>query len=82
LIPVWMPMPKCDTLFLYGKRKRFMYHNNCFLKYLKDTPGCAAMGVDGGHWMFLDKPDFCAKVIRDFMDGIVYNYADTIPPKM
>lgn len=82
LIPVWMPMPKCDTLFLYGKRKRIMFHNNCFLKYLKDTPGCAAMGVDGGHWMFLDKPDFCAKVIRDFMDGIVYNYADTIPPKM
>merc|ERR1719313_136606 len=30
LIPVWMPMPKCDTLFLYGKRKRIMFHNNLF----------------------------------------------------
>ena len=69
-------MPDCKTLFLYGTKKNIMFHSEGFLRYLRNAPGCAAMGIEGGHWFFLDKTDQVLKIMWDFMDGVLYSWAD------
>lgn len=77
-LPVFLPLSdEVKCLFMYGSEKTLTFHTESFLQELKSRPGCASMGVEGGHWFYWDKPDLVAKVVRDFLSGIVYNYADS-----
>ena len=74
LLPVYIPYPETiPTLFMYGKRKAFHFHSYGYVDHVKKQPGCAAMGVDGGHWFFLDQPKFSHKVVLDFLKGVLWN---------
>ena len=77
LLPLYCPMPHENTrcMFLYGTRKRISFHSEAFVEELRKTPNCCSIGLDGGHWFYLDQPEKSAKYIKDFLNGIVYKYA-------
>ena len=47
----WMPaMPSMPTLFIYGTRKRMMFHTDRFLSELRErTDGSRSVALDCGH---------------------------------
>ncbi len=57
--------PHCPMLYLYGKRKPFMFHSQKWLEKLNTTPGSKAVGLSCGHWVMVDRaPEFEAQVLE------------------
>jgi cis-3-alkyl-4-acyloxetan-2-one decarboxylase len=61
--------PKLPTLFVFGKRKPFMFHSARWLALLATSPGSAARGVDAGHWLMKQKPAEFNALVRDWLEG-------------
>jgi cis-3-alkyl-4-acyloxetan-2-one decarboxylase len=57
------------TLFIYGKRKPFMFHSERWLEHLRATPGCDAVGLDAGHWMMRQQPDAFNGTVKHWLEG-------------
>lgn len=56
-------MPTCPMLYLYGKRKPFMFHSPQWLSWLQGRPGSAVLALASGHWVMVDqKEEFLASV--------------------
>lgn len=60
--------PVLPTLFVYGRRKPFMFHSQAWLDQLAATPGCAAEGLDAGHWLMRQQPERFLAVLRAWLD--------------
>ncbi len=60
--------PMLPTLFFYGRRKPFMFHSDRWLSQLGSTPGCAAHGLDAGHWLMKQQPSEFNRIVRQWMD--------------
>lgn len=60
--------PRLPTLFLFGRRKPFMFHSARWLAALGTTPGCAVHGFDAGHWLMKQQPAAFNRVLRDWLD--------------
>jgi cis-3-alkyl-4-acyloxetan-2-one decarboxylase len=60
--------PKMPTLFLFGKRKPFMFHSARWLAALGTTPGCRVRGFDAGHWLMLQQPAQFTAAVREWLD--------------
>lgn len=60
--------PKLPTLFVFGKRKPFMFHSARWLAQLATTPGCEVKGLDAGHWMMKQKPVEFNATLRAWLD--------------
>lgn len=56
------------VLFLYGKRKSFMFHSERWLKQLEDTPGCESLGLEAGHWLMRQQPEAFNGAVRRWLD--------------
>lgn len=61
--------PECPVLYLYGKRKPFMFHSPQWLERLTQRPGSAAHGVNSGHWVMLDQPEAFHGLLENWLDG-------------
>lgn len=61
--------PRIPTLFLFGKRKPFMFHSARWLAQLGNTAGSSAHGFDAGHWLMKQKPAEFSRVVGDWLDG-------------
>lgn len=61
--------PQLPTLFLFGKRKPFMFHSARWLAQLATTPGCAVQGVDAGHWLMRQQPAVFNQAVRQWLDA-------------
>ena len=61
--------PKLPTLFLFGKRKPFMFHSARWLAQLATTPGCAVQGLDAGHWLMRQQPAPFNRAVRQWLDA-------------
>ena len=56
------------TQFLFGARKRVMYHSKSFLKYLEDRPDCRYKAFEkDGHWLHVSSPDDVAREMKEFL---------------
>jgi pimeloyl-ACP methyl ester carboxylesterase len=51
---VQLPMP---LLYVYGKRKPFMFHSQFWLDKVAKAPGNAVLGLPCGHWLMLDQAE-------------------------
>jgi pimeloyl-ACP methyl ester carboxylesterase len=60
--------PKIPTLYLFGKRKPFMFHSVNWLASLGTTPGCRVLGFDAGHWLMRQKPAEFSAAVRSWLD--------------
>jgi cis-3-alkyl-4-acyloxetan-2-one decarboxylase len=58
-------VPNCPFLYIYGKRKLFMFHSAKWLEKLASMPGSEAHGLSTGHWvMVADPTGFNQKLIE------------------
>jgi pimeloyl-ACP methyl ester carboxylesterase len=60
--------PVLPTLFLFGRRKPFMFHSQRWVDQLAQTPGCAVQGFDAGHWLMRQKPAEFNAAVRGWLD--------------
>jgi pimeloyl-ACP methyl ester carboxylesterase len=58
----------CPMLFLYGKRKPFMFHSGRWLERLNTTPGSEAVAVSSGHWLTVDRPAELNALLIDWLE--------------
>ena len=44
----------CPLLFIYGRKKPFMFHSPEWASALTEQPGCEVIALDAGHWVMRD----------------------------
>lgn len=59
---------RIPALFLFGKRKPFMFHSANWLAALGTTPGCRVQGFDAGHWLMRQKPEQFNATVRAWLE--------------
>jgi len=59
--------PACPILFIYGKRKPFMFHSVDWLTTLGTRPGCAVQPFSTGHWVMAQQPDAFNQCVVDWL---------------
>ncbi|MCU0943325.1 MAG: alpha/beta fold hydrolase [Hydrogenophaga sp.] len=60
---------KLPGLFVYGRRKPFMFHSGRWVRQLNRTTGCSAKALDTGHWVMKQKPAEFHAVLKDWLFG-------------
>jgi pimeloyl-ACP methyl ester carboxylesterase len=71
--------PQLPTLFLFGKRKPFMFHSARWLAALATTPGCGVEGFDAGHWLMCQQPARFNASVRSWLDEATSSKASGTP---
>lgn len=56
------------ALFIYGRRKPFMFHSERWIAHLADAPGCEVLALDTGHWVMRQKPTEFTACVRAWLD--------------
>lgn len=59
--------PACPMLFIYGKRKLFMFHAQQWIDELAKRAGCQVAAFDTGHWVMLQQPERFNQVVGDWL---------------
>jgi cis-3-alkyl-4-acyloxetan-2-one decarboxylase len=60
---------KLPGLYVYGRRKPFMFHTSRWVRQLNRTTGCAAHSLDTGHWVMRQKPAGFNAILKDWLLG-------------
>jgi cis-3-alkyl-4-acyloxetan-2-one decarboxylase len=63
LLGVSMP-----ALYIYGRRKPFMFHSARWIEQLTQAPGCEVLALDTGHWVMRQKPAEFNACVRAWLD--------------
>jgi len=61
--------PACPMLFVYGKRKLFMFHSSAWADALARQPGSRVEGFDTGHWVMLQQPGRFNQVAGEWLSA-------------
>lgn len=59
--------PDCPLLYLYGRRKPFMFHSPAWLAWLAQRPGSAAKALASGHWVMVEQTDEFNASLRQWL---------------
>jgi cis-3-alkyl-4-acyloxetan-2-one decarboxylase len=59
--------PHCPMLFVYGRRKPFMFHSRAWAEALAGQPGSRVEAFDTGHWVMTKDPAGFHRVLRDWL---------------
>ncbi|QHE85669.1 alpha/beta fold hydrolase [Hydrogenophaga sp. BPS33] len=59
---------KIPALFIYGRRKPFMFHSEDWVAQLQRAPGCEVLALDTGHWVMRQKPAEFNACVRAWLD--------------
>lgn len=65
--------PPVPMLFLFGKRKPFMFHSAAWAEALARRPGCRVLGLRTGHWVMTDAPQAFTEAVVGWLqssDGV------------
>ena len=63
-----VPFPEVPTLFLYGIRKRTMFHSEAFERRLNGTLGSRVARYDCcGHWLMHESPQQFNEDVQRFL---------------
>ncbi|HSV53893.1 MAG TPA: alpha/beta fold hydrolase [Burkholderiaceae bacterium] len=60
-------VPHCPMLYIYGKRKPFMFQSPQWLEKIAGLPGCAVHDFATGHWVMVHKPDAFNRCIAEWL---------------
>ena len=60
-------MPACPMLFIYGKRKPFMFHAQSWIDALLADPHNQAVPFDTGHWVMTRQPERFNQVVSAWL---------------
>ena len=61
--------PHVPMLFVYGKRKPFLFHTPAWADALAAQPGNAVRAFDTGHWVMSEKPQQFNEVVNAWLQG-------------
>jgi pimeloyl-ACP methyl ester carboxylesterase len=61
--------PQCPMLFLYGRRKPFMFHTQAWIDELARRKGNRVVGFDTGHWVMLQQPERFNQVVGEWLSA-------------
>lgn len=61
--------PRVPMLFIYGRRKPFMFHASAWTEDLRRQPGSAVVGFDTNHWVMTQQPERFNQVVGGWLDG-------------
>ena len=64
ILPTARPM-----LYIYGKRKPFMFHSAQWLEKIASFPGSHVEGFDTGHWVMSAKPEQFNAVLKTWLNS-------------
>ena len=59
--------PACPMLFVYGRRKPFMFHAASWLEELRANPANQVVEFDTGHWVMSQQPERFNEVVRTWL---------------
>lgn len=62
--------PACPVLYLYGKRKPFMFHSPQWLHTIGAQTGSEAQGFRSGHWVMVDQAQAFNERVRRWLDNV------------
>jgi pimeloyl-ACP methyl ester carboxylesterase len=60
-------MPDCPMLFVYGRRKPFMFHSSDWAAEVAARPDSAVRAFDCGHWVMAAQPEAFNRTVRDWL---------------
>lgn len=78
-LPTQPVVPHCPMLYLYGKRKPFMFHSSEWLQTLQSTPGSAAHGLATGHWIMVEQPQVFNDLVLKWLEEATAEPRQSIP---
>ena len=61
------PSVGVPTLFMYGEKKRTMYHTPDFLEKLDADEKSRWLSLPHGHWLYVQDTERCAAEMRAFL---------------
>jgi pimeloyl-ACP methyl ester carboxylesterase len=61
--------PACPMLFIYGRRKPFLFHSPAWAQRLAARPGNRVVPVEARHWVMRDQPDGFNAAVMDWLAG-------------
>jgi len=59
--------PLLPMLFVYGRRKPFLFHSRAWAHALAVRPGCRVVEMPTGHWVMVDDPAGFQRVLQDWL---------------
>jgi pimeloyl-ACP methyl ester carboxylesterase len=59
--------PAVPMLFVYGRRKPFLFHSRAWAERLAARPGSRVLEMKTGHWVMVDAPDEFQRVLADWL---------------
>jgi pimeloyl-ACP methyl ester carboxylesterase len=59
--------PAVPMLFVYGRRKPFLFHSRAWAHALAARPGCRVLEMKTGHWVMVDDPAGFQRVLLDWL---------------
>ena len=59
--------PACPMLFIYGKRKPFMFHSSGWAAEVAAMPGSRALAFDTGHWVMVAEPEEFNRAVSEWL---------------
>ncbi|MFK7964273.1 MAG: alpha/beta fold hydrolase [Burkholderiaceae bacterium] len=72
-------MPDVPMLYIYGRRKPFMFHSEQWLRQLNEMPDCKTLGLEAGHWMMDTVPDAFNEVMLQWL-GVAVQPVSSVAP--
>lgn len=56
-------------LYVYGRRKPFMFQSSAWLRELERAPGCEVHAMDSGHWIMRQRPAELHAVLQRWLQA-------------
>jgi pimeloyl-ACP methyl ester carboxylesterase len=62
-------VPASPMLFVYGRRKPFMFHSTGWAQDLAARPGSRVLAFDSGHWVMVEQPEAFNRAVADWLQA-------------
>lgn len=59
--------PFCPLLFIYGRRKPFMFHGRRWAEDLRNRQGSQVVACDTGHWVMSAQPEYFNQIVSSWL---------------
>ena len=59
--------PACPMLFIYGRRKPFMFHSSAWAAEVAAVPGNRVLAFDTGHWVMVAEAERFNREVSDWL---------------
>jgi pimeloyl-ACP methyl ester carboxylesterase len=74
-------VPQVPMLFVYGRRKPFMWHAPAWIEDLRRRPGSEVVEFDTGHWVMAEQPQRFNEVVGGWLGGTPARFRSQPPPR-